>query len=1155
MNLLPLSPGQHLIEASAGTGKTYTLMQLILRLLLGQGSQQAQAFELSEILVVTFTQAATHELKQRVTELLRAAQVGFERGSSTDESIQACIDASSDVKRDLIRLRQAALSLDEAPIYTIHGFCSQILRDHSIELGLPLNVQIETDQSIDLLRLAEDLFRQHVTTLSPLEQEVAQTLWASPTALLTRLKPLISRQTLSVRPEPHIRHLPIEIESRMRRAKQQWLDEDLESLLGASDLMRNRKPFTRRLEMSRFCRTAQLEPFSELWQLWRSSALTQVTKKNGKTPLHPLFDEFEDLSVLFEQFHAFQSGHLSALWSAFKRERERLVLESGRLGVDELIPRVSEALDRSKRLAGRLANQYPILLIDEFQDTDDLQYQLFRTIHAQQASHHLVLIGDPKQAIYRFRGADIKTYLRAAGDSLPTHHLDTNWRSSARLIEAVNHLFQRDHAFSKEETITFFRSKASPRASSDGIRVDHKPAAPCWFVVNHETETNQYIAQVAQAQRMAQSLNAALSGPNEVQLQISQDPDHYERLRPEQLSILVRNRREAQLIQTALSSYGLASVYLAQTSIFETQTARDLSIILTAMLRPKNPSAVISALSTRLFQRSFQWLGQFKQSEQAQMRAIESFSRWGTTWERSGVGAAIHQLLRDEGLGGIWINRAEGSRELTDLRHLAESLDTRQRRLSSRQQLIDWLIGGYRLDETLGQEDTRQRLDSDDQLINIMTIHAAKGLEFDAVCVPFADFGAVKTRASDRLLTEEATSSAAHAEINLVRSDDLEETLTERAQEEEMRLFYVAATRAKSLLILGLSETRLTDSTSARTAPLARLLGIDEAGRAEDAIRALPSSLFHLYTPAPITESRLPPDMEDHWNDPRPIPSVDFQPITLSYTGLTRQLNRGAALHAPGLNDEPDDNERISLEHATTAIEQFLDTGLPKGANLGIKIHDLLQHLDFTQPLSEQSSLLDPFKTACRISAPEPSALLETWLESILSTPILDDGFCLKHLSMSKRLNEVEFHFPLTQLDALKEVSFLSSERLSSLAQAPWARYMTGSIDLVFEHQKRFYIVDYKSNHLGPTPAHYASEKLAHAMHEHEYDLQYAIYAMALEKYLGLRSPDRAFDDQFGGVIYLFLRGMTGESGYGVFFARPDGHQISRISMRMSHAD
>jgi len=1155
VNLLPLPPGQHLIEASAGTGKTYTLMQLILRLLLGQGTQQAHAFELSEILVVTFTQAATHELKQRVTELLRAARIGFEHASSTDESIQACIDASTDVKRDLIRLKQAALSLDEAPIFTIHGFCSQILRDHSIELGLPLNVQIETDQSIDLLRLAEDLFRQHVTTLSPLEQEIAQTLWASPMMLLSRLQPLISRQTLKVIPEPHILHLPIEIESRMRSVKQQWLDEDLESLIGSSDLMRNRKSFTRRLEMSRFCRTAHLEPWSELWQLWRTSALAEVTKKNGKTPLHPIFDEFEDLSAQFEQFHAFQAGHLSALWSAFKHQRERLVLESGRLGVDELIPRVSEALNGSKRLAGLLAKQYPILLIDEFQDTDDLQYQLFRTIHAQQASHHLVLIGDPKQAIYRFRGADIKTYLRAAGDSLPAHHLDTNWRSSARLIDAVNHLFKPDQAFSKEKTITFFPSKASPRASSDRIRVDHKPAAPCWFVVSQETETNQAIAQVAQAQYIAQSLNAVLSGPNEVQLQVSQDPVQYERLRPEQLSILVRNRREAQLIQTALSSYGLASVYLAQTSIFETQTASDLAIILTAMLRPKNPGAVISALSTRLFQKSFQWLGQFRQSEHEQMRALETFTRWGKTWERSGVGAAIHQLVRDEGLGGTWINRAEGSRELTDLRHLAECLDTRQRHLSSRQQLIDWLIGGYRLDETLGQEDLRQRLDSDDQLINIMTIHAAKGLEFDAVCVPFADFGAVKTRTSGRELTEAATSSAAHAEINLTRSDKADETLTERAQEEEMRLFYVAATRAKSLLILGLGETRLTDSVSARTAPLARLLGIDESGGAEDAIRALPSSLFHLYTPEPITPSGLPPKTDSHWVDQRPIPTVDFQPVTFSYTGLTRQLNRSAAMYAPGLNDEPDGNERITLEYASTAIEQFLEAGLPKGANLGIKIHDLFQHLDFTQPVSEQSDLLEPFKTACRISAPEPSALLETWLESILSTPILDDGFCLKQLSMAKRLNEVEFHFPLTQLDALKELPFLSADRLSSPARAPWAQYMTGSIDLVFEHQQRFYIVDYKSNHLGPKATHYTSAKLAHVMHEHEYDLQYTIYAIALEKYLRLRSPDVAFNDQFGGVIYLFLRGMTGESGSGVFFTRPDGHQISRIAMRMSHAD
>ena len=444
------------------------------------------------------------------------------------------------------------------------------------------------------------------------------------------------------------------------------------------------------------------------------------------------------------------------------------------------------------------------MLIDEFQDTDDQQYTLFKTIASQPDSRNLVLIGDPKQAIYRFRGADINTYLRAAHQSQEQHRLDTNWRSSVSIVEAVNHLFGANKSFSQDESISFFPSLPSEKAPSNPVLQRERPIAPCRFVIDSSQASDQRTSDERLAATVAKAIAGLIQGPDRIELADADSPSDSKPLGAHQLAILVRNRSEAQLMQDSLAELGLRSVYRSRQSVMDTSVAQDLVLILSAILRPRHFRTMMSAIATRLFQFDYAELLDIRHSEKKQQHYYEQFSQWRETWEKIGVDAAIHQLIADQKLASVWLALDGGARVLTDLRHLAECLGRRQHTLASKQQLINWLAGDYASDESLHADETIQRLESDEDLIQIMTIHAAKGLEFEAVCLPFANFSSKPTKRSRGSIIETPDSSASSAEIVLESSSDLIAALDRQAEEEEMRLLYVALTRAKSLMILGL---------------------------------------------------------------------------------------------------------------------------------------------------------------------------------------------------------------------------------------------------------------------------------------------------------------------------------------------------------------
>lgn len=1127
--------GQHLIEASAGTGKTHLLTTLYLRLLLGLGTHKAKAYDVSEILVVTFTIAATKELKNRIRQRIKAAITAITAELSNDTEITALFEdrSAEEIQLDLERLKQALLSFDEARIHTIHGFCARVLKDASFSAGTLFDQSLDAHPSETLNSAAQDVFRNLLVQSAPVEQAITLSIWPTPDALMDALAPLLNRRNLRYQPEPATEGFSDKLTERMSNVKQQWIIANLSQVLRDSGLKKNVKAWHRIDQMQQFCKTTALAPESELWHIWTTSALAKSMKKNETPPCHPVFEELE---VIAEALNP-HGPMISRIWQkTLDQFRSRIESQraAGRLTVDDLLTVLRDAVTEMPDLAIRLNQIYPAILVDEFQDTDHQQYEIFRGIHEAASPHLLMLIGDPKQSIYRFRGADIFTYLDAKTQSNYPHQLDTNWRATPQLVEATNHLFDQPGCFTKDERISFFPSFAAKPFDAKALTLDGQSTPPFWFVGDDPTfePRRQQVDSHQLAQLSAQHIAHWLSDASLLKIEGKS-------IEAKQIAVLTRNRSQADLINRALTARGLGAVYLTQDNVLEQNTAKDVVLILEAVMAPTNEQKILSALATELLQSTPLELEEFRTSEPQQFRVKNQFEHLDRVWRQRGIAACILSLIRERRLAKRWLGREAGPRQLTNLRHLAELLEAQSIKLPGRAQLIAWLTQDYQRDEALIDDVRQLRLESDDNLIKIMTLHGSKGLEFDIVCLPFAHFSSTASnrKSEPSVSHHQNASSIIEPWINLAGDSALTTTAEREALEEDRRLLYVALTRAKYLNVVGLGcPNQYVSST------LSQLLGLTDTNEAMAALKALPNHLFRLaFDPLEAAEGSdpAPTAAEPSWLAVQKKPVIEIDWRLHSYTRMIKTelretQNEGTTRGFTDDDVEPTDpatasSSRDSLEHYVTQI-------FPRGPHVGIAMHHLMEHLDFKTSIVHQQGLLA--RLSQRLNLGEDSGPhLNQWLEAIIHHPLAPSGLKLTDLPREDRVDELEFHFPVHSASNFVETAHALGF-LDQIEDAPLhlEGMMTGSIDLVCRHEGRYYLVDYKTNHLGDTKEDYDELHLETAMAHHHYDLQYLIYAVALKKLLVLREPNFAFHRHFGGVIYLFLRGMTGSDQHGVYF-------------------
>lgn len=1136
---LPLI-GERLIEASAGTGKTFTIAALYLRLLLGLGGEAAypRAISVEELLVVTFTEAATEELRGRIRSNIHELRIACLRGESDNPLYSALLAEIADKDDAAKTLLLAERQMDEAAVFTIHGFCQRMLSLNAFESGMLFEQQLIEDESRLRYQACADFWRRHCYPLTRDIAAVIHDVWKGPRDLLKSLDRWLQGEAPQLKSPPAPNETLAErhqqIIARIDSLKQQWREQvgEIEGVLENSGL--DRRKFNRGNQgkwMEKVNAWAQEETLSyqlpDALEKFAQSFLLERTKAGGEPPVHPLFSAVESLlASSLTLTDLVLARAMVEIRDAVAREKRR----RGELGFDDMLSRLDEALrgDSGETLASAIRQRFPVAMIDEFQDTDPQQYRIFRRIWRRQPETALLLIGDPKQAIYAFRGADIFTYMKARGDVAAHYTLDTNWRSSPGMVGSVNRLFSlSDNPFMFHE-IPFLPVKAAAKNKGLRFTVDAAdvPAMNVWLMPGDTVGSGDY--QTFMAQLCATQIRDWLSAGQRGRALLWRG----ETSRPVQASditVLVRNRLEAAQVREALQTLGIPSVYLSnRDSVFEKLEAQELLWLLQAVLAPERENTLRSALATSMFGLTALDIENLNQDEQAWDALVEEFSEYRQIWRQRGVMPMLRALMTARHIAENLLATRGGERRLTDILHISELLQEAASQLESEHALVRWLAQ-HIAEPDSNAASQQMRLESDKHLVQIVTIHKSKGLEYPLVWLPFI----ARFRKQDQAFYHDRETFAAVLDLGQDEAS-LELAEAERLAE-DLRLLYVALTRAVWHCSLGVAplSSRKSGNSDFHLSALGRLL---QAGEAMDAagLAARLADFCHgdiaLQIPG---ELDLTP-----WQAPAAtIPRLSARELqrriaddwrVTSYSGLQQHGFSGGQDLLPRLDVDAAGVGEV-VEEPQLTPHQF-----PRGAAPGTFLHSLFEELDFTQPVPEgwmaEKLQLSGFDA-------QWAPVLTDWLGGVLKTRLPGPDIALNQLAARDKQVEMAFYLPIAQL--------LTAERLDALirqydplsADTPPLDFrqvrgmLKGFIDLVFRHEGRYYLLDYKSNWLGEDREAYTRPAMEQAMRAHRYDLQYQLYSLALHRYLRHRLADYDYDRHFGGVIYLFLRGMDGQEG------------------------
>ncbi|RDL19446.1 exodeoxyribonuclease V subunit beta [Serratia fonticola] len=1147
---LPLF-GERLIEASAGTGKTFTIGALYLRLLLGLG--QAAAFPrpltVEEILVVTFTEAATEELRGRIRSNIHALRIACVRGHSSDPLFAALMAEIGDLPEAAAQLLAAERQMDEAAIYTIHGFCQRMLTHNAFESGILFEQTLVQDELPLRRQACADFWRRHCY---PLPLGVARAVsqeWSGPEALLSDLSGYLHGEAPTLRQPPKdeetvlMRHE--QIVARIDALKAQWqAAADLEALISQSGVDK-RSYSSKHLPnwLNKVGEWAGQE--TEDYQLpkelekFRQSVLLEKTKK-GEAPRHPLFVAIDEL---FAEPLTLRDLIMARALSEIRLSIQQEKRQRAELGFDDLLSRLDAALQSAggEQLALAIRQRYPVAMIDEFQDTDPQQYRIFQKLYVGQEECGLLLIGDPKQAIYAFRGADIFTYMKARSEVSAHYTLETNWRSSPAMVGSVNRLFAQVEKPFLFGQIPFIEVAAAAKNQELVFEWQNKPqpAMQFWLQPGDGAGVSDYQQLMARlcAAQIRDWLSAGQAG--EAWLVKGEQRRH---VQASDITILVRSRAEAALVRDALSALAIPSVYLSnRDSVFDTPEAKDLLWLLQAVLAPEQERTLRCALATGLLGLDALTLDGLNHNESAWDDLVNEFDEYRSHWLRRGVLPMLREVMAKRHLAENLLASPGGERRLTDVMHLGELLQEATAQLDGEHALVRWLA--QQIAQPNRQSDNQQlRLESDRHLVQVITIHKSKGLEFDLVWLPFVG----NFRQQQQVLYHDRQTFKALLDLNA--NEESVAWAEEERLAEDLRLLYVALTRSVYHCSIGIAPLFLGTRKKQGDTDLHRsALGyLVQAGQAGDAAY-LQNCLQQLATQG-IALSLVDAPGEQSWQPQMaaaaeltarqfPRRMQDFWRVT-SYTGLQQHGSSRMQELLPRLDVD-------AVGEGDTATPPALTPHtFPRGAAPGTFLHSLFEELDFTQPLDEQWLLAQLQQQGLE---EHWLPVLSGWMQVLLNAPLNSSGVALSALPAGARQAELQFYLPIggllqaQQLDELVKRYDPLSAGCPALDFQQVQGMLKGFIDLVFCWQGKYYLLDYKSNWLGEDSSAYTQEAMARAMAEHRYDLQYQLYTLALHRYLGHRLADYDYQRHFGGVIYLFLRGVDAEhEGNGIFACRPE---------------
>ncbi|MDA0716742.1 MAG: UvrD-helicase domain-containing protein [Cyanobacteria bacterium] len=1201
-NAFSLDPGLRLLEASAGTGKTFALAQLVLRYV-------AEAeLGLRQLLVVTFTEAAAAELRDRIGQRLQLALAGLEDPDwePPDSTLAAWLEKQRPRAKKLrARLLLALEELDAADITTIHGFCRRTLQRHALEAGLPPELQLETDKGTLVRQVAHDYWQQQVLPLPSHLLAGLQKRVSGPETLEGLLRQLDGDPALGLDSLPATLRtdtpLAPQLEALWSEAwhnfQQLWAShcQALEAgFCAAASQWRGQgfkasspyvpKPTKDRCALVQGWIAAQPNGgdygatgsgHDLLRDYFHPGAFLKVARSlepndgEGHGPSLPERPLQEAVAQVLE-------GPAEALllhachWGRAELGRRRR--QSGRLGFAQLLEGLDPGEQASTPLLKAVGARYAVALIDEFQDTDPIQWRILSRAF-QPERHRLVMVGDPKQAIYRFRGGDLRTYLQArqAAESCGgISSLRDNYRSSEALIAGLNGLMRpglRRSGLAIPEV--------QPQATDTKLLLPagQHPLQLLWLGGSRLAGEKPPSRSALERQLPDQiaSFSAELLNQGLVQERGQQ----HQLLSPNDLCVLVGTHRQAEAQRAALDRCGIASKLVSQGDVFESAGASALQRLLDALAEPGRSQRLRLLAASPLLGWSAKQIA--SASPEAWSNLAARLDQLAHALPRCGLLGVLASLLEQKGLAQLSL----GGRLLADLQQCGELVAVR---LHADQlgpaAAADWLRR-RRLDPDQDIPDAYQpNSDVVDEAVSVLTVHRSKGMEYPVVICPYLWQAAPESRSGQSIGVRwhpggpEGGQPEAVLDLHLDNNwgpgqGAWQQQLGAELQERE-RLAYVAATRAKLLLVLAWGPVQgqqgnplhpwLFDQEQPPTTDHDPYTGRSdmewrELLEQEIARRQLPLTLVQPPASGQRSQLKRGPAATGAPLQRGPVPNHRFDSSwgRSSYTSWTQ----GSHSTAPAAVEEGRETDSLvaELEATTSASSLGADSQdsplatFPRGAQAGDCLHRILEQLDYCQPLDDQSGLVRRELQRAGISEQHQKAVL-VGLEQLRHTPLGGpcNDFSLSQLERGARLNEMNFDLPLGLVRTPDLASpftdhpegWFGSAYAKQLAQLKVESqgFLTGSIDLVFRHGERWWVADWKSNWLGERddqgqplhcgPRNYGEAAMAELMAANHYPLQAHIYLVALHRYLRWRLPGYRPEQHLGGYVYVFLRGVPG---------------------------
>ncbi len=1201
--------GLHLIEASAGTGKTYTLSSLMVRIFL-------EKYLPGQVIATTFTRAAAAELKSRIrARLIETHRYLDAKRSLTEKEILLQAEQETDLLLQHIlkhfatriayaceRLKLVIDQLDELFVGTLDSFSQKLLREFAFESGKIERAQITDDAKTYSRQLIHDVLREWIQSQP---QTVIDALYLAgelksvdsfvklfedslnfssahfklpekPTIQfeqLAQLKQLAAEIDISLL-EPyylldgeHYKHVNGTIfrNGAFNKLFSECLPQLLQVLKQSDSIL----VFDRSLAVQREL------VFKFLGQLADQKVFKKCPAEiSDGFYQHPciqqiqqLFGVLKNYAEQFDLLHIYLKAYLCV---EVKKRLPQVLQNKGETTFSQQIRTLSEALkgEQGQRFAVFVQARYPLILVDEFQDTNQDQDDMLASIWRHPERYQkgcMIMVGDRKQAIYGFRGGDMLTFLNAYKDIQAKHgreyKLIHNHRSVADLVEVVDALFQRQIDFGEQVQYDPIRAGTRPHP----VLIDQNQPNPHplrWLTLkDKETE----------AQQVAWKIRDLLNQSHAGQLYFQKDAQT-QTLNEDDIAVLSRNHDGLDKVQFELERLGIRVNRPSKRSVFDCTIAQDVGALLTAILHPYDEAKVKRALISRLFAMDLKQLLQLEQTAEGLSQFMTGFDAIRELWSAQGFLVAWQQCLNQF---GIWKNLVavqskDNERVVVNLRHLTEILSQHSEKYQGAQNLYHWYL--KQLQSPLDREWELERRLSSEAGVQLMTIHQSKGLEFKIVFLlgadkPFRENNKTLNFSTQDITVSESAQTLTQRVVAIADKTYLNETELkqheERALAEQNRLWYVALTRASHRVYALLQDT---DGKSVsglafwknRAEPFQHRCCTDEI------ILEQPPAARHLNQHINIIEIQA-----QHFPDQR-----FYSRGKTSFSYLAQHLRHkvGTDLLASQSHEavlaEDELDQVISVEAPAAQPINWIKSNFPRGTLAGNFLHEIFEHIDFQcsdewvseirrRFKNDYSSLWQDLLIKYQESFPEEQEAeyslyhaVAEWLQEILSTPLYQ-GFRLNQLQPEHYLSECPFYLALSdRVLAMKRIQQLFAEygmEMPELLEARSARYLNGSIDLVYFDGQRYHIADYKSNYLGENLADYSVESIAQSMSLASYWLQAGLYLVALHRYLKVKMQNYDIEQHLGGATYLYLRGMNGEADQGYYYWQPSTEFVLRL--------